>query len=276
MSIKKITVFDIKISYSIFGNGDPILFIHGNSLDKNSMQEVYEPFFMEKNEFQRIYIDLPGMGDSDSSNKINNSDIMLKYLLEFINKLSIGNSLTLFGHSYGGYLSLGIMHKLQNQVIAAYLTCPVIYGENNKRKLEKNRNISEENINDNLKNEFFDDYLKINTRINKKTWQLYNRLIVGGLKKADYEFMDNIQREEQKYYKFSFEDSINILETTLITLLLGRFDTIVGYRDQLNFFECFKNTTISILSDCGHNLFIDNYNFSKSYIDNFIQRVKYL
>ncbi len=115
MPIKRLNVFDVEVSYSVFGQGNPLLFIHGNSLNKDSMEKIYEPFFSEKNEFQRIYIDLPSMGDSSSSPKIQDSDTMLEYLLKFIEELPIKETLTLFGHSYGGYLCIGIMHKLQEK-----------------------------------------------------------------------------------------------------------------------------------------------------------------
>ncbi len=125
------------------------------------------------------------------------------------------------------------------------------------------------------KNEYYEDFLKMNTRINDKTWYLYNETIVPGLKKANHEFMENIQRENQRYYKFSFEDSIFIKEQTILTVLLGKYDDVVGYKDQLDFFQKLPNSTISIFSDGGHNLFIDNFNFSHTYIDNFIQRLEH-
>lgn len=274
MSARKIKIYDIELNYVLHRQGKPILFLHGNGLSKESMEKIYEPIFSNITNYQRIYIDLPGMGDSGASNKIQNSDMMLEYLLKFIQELSIDHSLTVFGHSYGGYLCLGLMHIMQKEIQAAYLTCPVIYGEYTKRRVENSKTIVEESIGKD-KSEFFDDYLEMNTRINSQSWALYNNTIVPGIKKAKQKFMENIMRKDQTYYKFSFEETISIHTKTILTVLLGKYDNVVGYKDQFEFFQDYPNATLSLFSDGGHNLFIDNFDFISDYVNNFIKRIEY-
>jgi len=267
-------IFDIELNYSIYGTGQPILFIHGNGLNKESMEKIYEPFFSKNAVYQRIYIDLPGMGESGSSKKIIDSDTMLEYIMKFIEELSLKHKLTLFGHSYGGYLCLGILHKMQENIKAAYLTCPVVYAEYHKRRVEYSKSIVEGKIIVKDNNSYYSDYLEMNTRINKKSWDLYNKTIIPGLEKANFEFIENIQRLDQRYYKFTFEDSLSIHCQTIITVLLGKYDHIVGYKDQLDFFQMFPNASLCVFSDGGHNLFIDNFEFNDLFVGNFIKRLE--
>lgn len=64
------------INHKIFGEGIPIYFIHGNGLSLESMELIYEPIFKNTN-YMRIYIDLPGMGDSKADYTIDSSSKMI-------------------------------------------------------------------------------------------------------------------------------------------------------------------------------------------------------
>ncbi|MBX8978143.1 alpha/beta hydrolase, partial [Enterococcus gallinarum] len=92
------------IHYKEFGSGKLIYFIHGNSLNLESMIEFYEPFFETNQSFRRIYLDIPGMGDSYLKPSINNSDDILEETYSFILDHSNNKNFSLCGHSYGGYL----------------------------------------------------------------------------------------------------------------------------------------------------------------------------
>ena len=112
----KIKINDISLNYKIYGEGRPLLFIHGNALNIDSMDKIYEPLLQDNQQFQRIYLDLPGMGESPSTPNITNSDEMLAYIVKFIDALNLTEPLALVGHSYGGYLSIGLAHKLQEKL----------------------------------------------------------------------------------------------------------------------------------------------------------------
>ena len=77
-------ILGIPVYYEQFGEGTPILFIHGWSVDHRLMSGCFEPVFIKLQGYQRIYLDLPGMGKTPSEKWIKNSDDTLKILLEFI------------------------------------------------------------------------------------------------------------------------------------------------------------------------------------------------
>ena len=82
--MKKCQVRDISIHYIEIGEGKPILFIHGWSPDHRMMRGCFEPIFSEKKGYRRIYLDLPGMGQTPVKSWIQNSDDILEILCEFI------------------------------------------------------------------------------------------------------------------------------------------------------------------------------------------------
>jgi pimeloyl-ACP methyl ester carboxylesterase len=78
---------NILVNYEIIGEGKPIVMIHGYYADNRVMAGCMEPIFSAKDGYKRIYIDLPGMGKSESPEWITNSDTMLDIVIEFIEKI---------------------------------------------------------------------------------------------------------------------------------------------------------------------------------------------
>ena len=72
------SVHDIPIYYKEYGEGKPVIFIHGWPVDHRMMADLFEPIFTKIQSYRRIYLDLPGMGKTPSVNWIKNSDDMLK------------------------------------------------------------------------------------------------------------------------------------------------------------------------------------------------------
>ena len=50
------------LSWEEHGEGQPIVFLHGWTMNRQVEIEVYEPIFSQRPGWQRIYPDLPGMG----------------------------------------------------------------------------------------------------------------------------------------------------------------------------------------------------------------------
>jgi len=57
--------YNEKAYYEEFGEGEPILIIHGLACNIELMKGCIEPIFKKVNGYKRIYIDLLGMGKSN-------------------------------------------------------------------------------------------------------------------------------------------------------------------------------------------------------------------
>ena len=53
---------NLSIHYETFGEGMPLLLLHGYTVDYRLMTGCMEPIFQNVGGYQRIYMDLPGMG----------------------------------------------------------------------------------------------------------------------------------------------------------------------------------------------------------------------
>jgi len=125
------------IDYEEHGEGRPILFLHGWTMNRRLEIADYEPLFASRGGWRRIYPDLPGMGLS-VAHDISCQDDMLAALLGFIDKVLPGERFVLAGTSLGAYLARGIAVRLRQRVDGLLLRVPCIVPDTGKRTLPPN------------------------------------------------------------------------------------------------------------------------------------------
>ena len=100
--MKEITFNNTIISYRVFGNGNPLVFLHGFLEDASMWDEFIQPL---KNTNQLILIDLPCHGKTRFVGEICSMTFMAKCVQHILKYESI-KSPTILGHSMGGYVGL--------------------------------------------------------------------------------------------------------------------------------------------------------------------------
>lgn len=258
------------IEYQTIGNGMPIIFLHGLSLDRVSTRNFFEK---DSNlaDFQRIYIDIPGMGNSSPTSEAT-TDTIFSNLVEFIDHIVAGKSFALYGHSFGGYLAQAIAYHYQNQVSGLFLTCPVCIANKKIRVVEKHKNeyIDKVFVSDNEK--FFNDFESMNVLISQSRWSSYQELILPGLARANAKFLNKLQHNG---YTISFEQKLqNLAPKTKIQLVLGRHDHVVGYKQQMKAFLDNEQVSLTLLASAGHNIMIDQPEYVYDLFDKFTQNLE--
>ena len=122
MSVKEHTkkimkVFDKNMSYVEMGQGNTILFLHGNPTSSYLWRNIM-PYMKEKG--RCIAPDLIGMGDSDKlENKSAGTYTFIehrKWLDELLNLLDIGNRVILVVHDWGSALGFDWAKRNQDRV----------------------------------------------------------------------------------------------------------------------------------------------------------------
>ncbi|MBN2795533.1 MAG: alpha/beta hydrolase [Clostridia bacterium] len=245
---------DISLYYEIHGTGTPILMLHGFMPDHRLMKGCMELSNLEG--YQRIYVDLPGMGQSTTGKWLQKADDMLDILLSFINHIFNKSSFLLCGESYGGYLARGILSHLKGQVIGLMLICPVIEPDSKNRNLPPHRIlVKDETLLAQLEPEDAEGFSAMSVIQNKVIYNRYVQEIVAGVKIAQESFLETYQA---KGYSFSFDVDKRVGGFEKPTLVLvGRQDAVVGYVDALNLLEKYPRSTFAILDAAGHNLQIE-------------------
>jgi len=267
------TVRDMTIYYEIHGSGIPILMIHGWSPDHRLMKGCMEPIFQSMDTpWQRIYFDLPGMGRTPGQPWITGTDQMLKLILAFIDGIIPNQHFVVAGESYGGYLARGVIKERSALVDGLLLICPVAIQETLSdnapalQVLEKD----EEFLNS-LSEEDRKYFEGINVRQNKRVWERFRADILPGLKIADYAFLENSLGQHVPYTV-----NVDLIEKPYrqpTLMVMGRQDSVVGYRDHWQILENYPRASFMILDKAGHNLQIEQDILFNAMVKEWLDRV---
>ncbi|MDX9953255.1 MAG: alpha/beta hydrolase [Anaerolineae bacterium] len=251
------TVRDIPIYYEVHGSGRPILMIHGWSPDHRLMKGCMEPVFQSVDTaWQRIYLDLPGMGKTPGRSWITGTDQMLQVILEFIDGVIPEQHFSVAGESYGGYLARGVIKERTAQVDGLLLICPIAIQEIHRENatafqvLEKDpafvASLSEE------ERRYFEGINVIQTQ---RVWERFRDEILPGLQVADYAFLEQVLSQQVPYVENVDRIAQPYRQPTL--MVMGRQDSAVGYRDHWQLIENFSRASFVVLDKAGHNLQIE-------------------
>ena len=112
---KFVEVHGSKMHYVDVGEGDPILFLHGNPTSSYLWRNII-PHLSEQG--RCIAPDLIGMGKSDHPDIPYRFDDQYRYVSGFIDALGIGSNLTLVIHDWGSGLGFRWAHEHQSSVKA--------------------------------------------------------------------------------------------------------------------------------------------------------------
>jgi len=251
------TVKDVTVYYEIHGSGIPVLMIHGWSPDHRLMKGCMEPIFQSLDtQWQRIYFDLPGMGKTKGQPWITGTDQMLGLILEFIDGIIPNQHFVVAGESYGGYLARGVIKERSALIDGLLLICPTAVQETYKdnapalQVLEKD----EEFLNS-LSEEDRQYFEGINVIQNKRVWERFREDILPGLKLADYAFLEKSLGQHVPYTV-----NVDLIEKPYrqpTLMVMGRQDSVVGYRDHWQLIENYPRASFVILDKAGHNLQIE-------------------
>jgi len=261
------------VYYERYGSGTPILMLHGYYLDHRCMKGCMEPIFGHNQGWECIYFDLPGMGRTELRGKIDSSDDIYSLVREFIETVLEGRKFVVVGYSYGGYLARALIRQFPERILGLCLFCPVIDPDLSNRDVPpgvvlqrdaslKTRLTREEMIG-------FNYGTVIQT---ENVWNRYREEIVTGVNLADHRLLDRIQI---RAYGLGFD--VDDLEEPFMKpslFLMGRQDSIVGYRGVVDIMESYPRASVIVMDKAGHVLQIEQEKLFSELMIDWLARVR--
>ncbi len=268
------TVKGIPIYFEVHGSGTPIVMIHGWSVDHRLMSGCMEPVFEgSEGNWQRVYLDLPGMGQTPGPDWISGSDDMLSVLLEFIDKIIPKQRFLVAGESFGGYLARGVLKARRDLVDGLLLICPVANQETLRDHLPEFKVLEkDEELLASLSEEDRNYLTGINVIQNKRVWERFKVEIMPALKIADYDFLEHKLSRHVPFIEDVDKVTDPYPQPTL--MIMGRQDNCVGYRDHWQLLENFSRASFMILDKAGHNLQIEQDELFTAAVNEWLRRVR--
>jgi pimeloyl-ACP methyl ester carboxylesterase len=263
---------NIRVHYEIYGEGHPLISLHGFSPDHRLMTGCMEPIFEHRGGWQRIYPDLPGMGKTLGKEWITNSDQMLDVVLDFIDRVMPGQRFVLAGESYGGYLARGVIYRRPAVVDGLLLICPLIIPDHAKRSLPPHVALVEDlKLLSSLEPSQREEFESFAVVQSQRIWERTKDEVMAGIKLADENFLTRLQADG---YPLSFNVDIAPPFEKPALILVGRQDAMVGYRDAWEILENYPRGTFIVLDRAGHNLQIEQETLFDALVNEWLDRVE--
>jgi pimeloyl-ACP methyl ester carboxylesterase len=239
------------IHYKVFGEGRSLLVLHGGYLDHRHMVDALEPLFEDRRGWKRIYIDIPGHGKSPVDPSVATHDEVLALILEFMSEILPGQSFSVAGESRGGYLARGIVHQRPELIDGALFIVPGRYAVCSEDSVPPHVTLTkaDELVPTLAPNEVgrFSRLVVQNAEILEKI----RRCKIPATALADEAHQNKIDGSYE--YTFDIDTPDKPFEKPTL-FLLGRQDSMVGYRDALKVIENFSRATFAVLDKAGHSL----------------------
>jgi len=262
----------ITVHYEAFGEGMPIIMLHGWPLDHRFMVHTMELIFKNRDGWKRIYPDLPGMGETPGMDWITNQDQILDILLDFVEKIVPGQRFVVAGFSYGGYLGRGMVYQRSTMMDGLCLIAPNILVDDAQMTLPSHKSLVKDpvivsELEHNLA-EAFQRFAVVQSREVLDAWIAFGS---PQRKIADYEFLSKLRDN----YEFSFDvDTLPEPFHGPTLMLMGRQDSSCGYHDAWSILENYSRGTFVVLDRAGHGLMIEQRKIFNALVNEWIDRVE--
>jgi pimeloyl-ACP methyl ester carboxylesterase len=265
---------NITVHYEVFGEGRPIIVLHGWSLDHRSEVSALEPIFKHREGWKRFYPDLPGHGRTPGKDWITNQDKILDVVLDFIDHIIPGQRFAVAGTSAGAYLARGVVYCRSALVDGLLLGIPLIVPDDAKRTVPPHVTLVEDVA---LVSELQPDEVEALSFAVVQSREFVNRVtadIMPAIQMADIELLTKI-RPNPENYGFSFDvDALSEPFTAPTLIVTGRQDASVGYRDAWMILENYPRATFVVLDRAGHGLYVEQEDLFNALVNDWLDRVE--
>jgi pimeloyl-ACP methyl ester carboxylesterase len=262
----------VALNHVEMGAGTPVLAVHGWTPDHRLMLGCLEPVFAGRQDYRRLYPDLPGMGKSPAPPSIASSDDVLAAVLDFVDDHIGDEPFLVIGESYGGYLARAVAGLRADRVLGLALLCPIGAAvEHADRTVPEHVVLRPDaqvlaSTDERTAAEFADNAV-VQT---PETLQRFRDEILTGLDLAD---PVAVARIRQHWLLANGPESSPFNRPTLI--LTGRQDASVGYVDQYALLPHYPRATFAVLDVAGHNLQIEQPALFNALTHEWLERVEH-
>lgn len=258
---------DATVSYDEFGQGRPVLMLHGSPLDHTEMVYEMEPTFAERKGWRRIYLDMPGHGGTAGRDWMTGRDDVLKVVEEFIDAVIGPERFVVAGTSYGGYIARGLVYRRSASIDGIFVNVPAIIADSSKRTVPPQTVlVRDESVASQARSENMEWLLELAVAQGRSLLD-YARALQRCT--ADVEFLEKIKSG------FSFDvDDLPTPFPAPALFVMGRQDQVVGYRDALAIMENYPRGTFVVFDRAGHLLAGEQTELWSALLDEWLDRVE--
>jgi pimeloyl-ACP methyl ester carboxylesterase len=246
-----------------------LIMLHGLAIDRRVLIDACEPVLAEA-PLRRVYVDLPGHGDSVAEASRLGADDLCDALAALILHVAGEQQPALFGYSYGGYLAQGVMRELTPAGL--FLCCPTVEADFGKRHVPPRRVARRDELlgysDDPREKDAFEEIAVIQTAAALAHFQ---KVIHPANISANQEAMARVRARYAMARPYM--QALGAFEGP-VTIVCGRDDHWVGFEDALRLARAFKQAHYAVLPECGHLLPFEQPERFASLLKDFVARLQ--
>lgn len=260
------------IAITEIGSGTPVLFLHGFGVDHRALLWSCGPIFEQRPGYRRLHVDLPGFGATPPDPAIDSSDAMAAFVLELIDAVIGTEPFLLVGASWGAYLARAVVARRREQIRGVMLDIPIGIATHADRDVPELVTIFDTpDALDGVGLIDAAEFREFAVIVDATSWEYWREAIMPGFRVADEAAVERISAA----YPFAQDvDAIGEPFDRPSLIVMGRQDSVVGYRDQLRLIERFPRATFAILDAAGHNLEGERPELFRSLVTDWLDRVE--
>lgn len=259
-----------KLNFVEQGSGFPVLVLHGGKLDHRHMVDAIEPCFSGLDGWRRVYVDLPGCGQSSGFQEVRSQNDVASCVLDFARSISDGNGVAVIGESRGSYIAQGLAYS-QPELIAGL--CLIVPGgfptDPPPPKPAARPMIAEPHLLEGQPS-------AVTGRAERLVIQ--NAEIVEKIRRTKVpaaEMHDSdLEARVADHFLFTFHDDMLASRFDKPSLIVsGRQDSISGYVDTMAMLESYPRATYGLLDMAGHSLSWERPALFKAMLQDWLTRL---
>ena len=264
------TVSGVPVHYAEYGNGTPVLALHGAGVDHREIAGALEPIFSNVSGFRRLYPDLPGMGRTPAPETITSNDDVLDLLLGFIDSTIGDEPFLVMGQSYGGYLARAVASQRPEQAVGLALICPV--GAHTRDVPEHEVVVASADLSGNLDPVLEASYRGYFVVQTAETLDRFQELVAPAASLVDESSLMRI------FSHWELRDRPGASKTYPhpVLILAGRQDATAGHTGPWELIEHYPRATFAVLDRAGHALFHEQPALTQALVVEWLARVREL
>ncbi|MDH6676539.1 pimeloyl-ACP methyl ester carboxylesterase [Rhodococcus sp. LBL1] len=237
------------ISHTVFGEGTPIVMIHGYTVDHRLLLPL-EPVFAQRPDFQRFYLDLPGHGNSPRLSGQTSALRIADVIFDWITANLGDRPFAVVGQSFGGQIARAVTARFGSQVLGSALLAPVVrWGE--ERTLPSEVTIEHDEVLLNgLPAPERDLFRVVMAHLDQPRWEVFSEYLLPGWHAHDRSAAAELEAE---FLLPQAPESQAPIHQGRHLLVAARQDALVGWQDQLRLLHFYPRMTAAVIDGAGHN-----------------------
>jgi pimeloyl-ACP methyl ester carboxylesterase len=254
------------------GEGIPVLIFHGATLDHRHMMESLEPVFAERPGWRRIYVDLPGHGQSPPRDSIRTQDDLLSAVMDFATDILGDARFAIAGESRGSYVAQGMIHLNPAPVIGAALIVPGGSPSADPDRLPPHQVF------------VTDPDLWVEMSLDERKWMggfhvVQNSAILKKMRRTKHPARALCDQDQADRVNANFDFSFHRLgERTDFdgpsVIIAGRQDSLSGYLDAMDLVAGFSRASLAVLDTAGHGVAWERPELFNALVVDWLQRME--